>query len=145
LTLARGLFLIALDPRGGEAVITTELKRKLSAIPSVDVKGYSLLMGEDEAWTIRTLKSCKALISEGVRQHHGRVADPPGDNVQAEFGSVVDAVQCAVEIQPSLPRKNGESPEAQRMEFRIDVNLGDVVEDEEKFFGDGVNIATRLN
>jgi class 3 adenylate cyclase len=121
-----------------------EVKRKLAAILSADVKGYSRLLGEDELGTIRTLKAYKELMSELIQQHRGRVVDAPGDNLLAEFGSVVDAVRCAVEVQKELKTKNSELPENRRMEFRIGVNLGDVVEESDKLFGDGVNIAARL-
>jgi len=121
-----------------------ELRRKLTAILSADVKGYSRLMGEDEVGTIRTLNAYKGMMSNLIQQHHGRVVDAPGDNVLAEFGSVVDAVECAVEIQKDLKTRNAEVPENRRMEFRIGVNLGDVVEEGERIFGDGVNIAARI-
>jgi len=123
---------------------TQEVKRKLTAILSADVKGYSRLMSEDEAGTIRTLNAYKEMIADLVQQHHGRVVDAPGDNLLAEFGSVVDAVRCAVEIQKELKIRNAELPENRRMEFRIGVNLGDVIEEEGRIYGDGVNIAARL-
>jgi adenylate cyclase len=123
---------------------TQEIKRKLAAILSADVKGYSRLMGEDEKGTVRTLNAYKELMANLIQQNHGRVVDAPGDNLLAEFGSVVDAVECAVEIQKELKTRNAELPENHRMEFRIGVNLGDVVEEGEKIFGDGVNIAARL-
>src|SRR5512136_512725 len=129
---------------GGDSMTTTEIKRKLTAILSADVKGYSRLMGEDEVGTIRTLAAYKEVMANLIQQHHGRVVDAPGDNLLAEFGSVVDAVQGAVEIQKELKTRNAELPENRRMEFRIGVNLGDVVEEGEKIFGDGVNIAARL-
>jgi len=123
---------------------TQEVKRKLAAILSADVKGYSRLMSEDEAGTIRTLNAYREMLADLVQQHHGRVVDAPGDNLLAEFGSVVDAVECAVEIQKELKTRNAELPENRKMEFRIGVNLGDVVEEGEKIFGDGVNTAARL-
>jgi adenylate cyclase len=123
---------------------TQEVKRKLAAILSADVKGYSRLIREDELGTIRTLNAYKELMTNLIQQHHGRVVDAPGDNLLAEFGSVVDAVQCAVEIQKELKTRNGELPENRRMEFRIGINLGDVIEDGEQILGDGVNIAARL-
>lgn len=123
---------------------TQEVKRKLTAILSADAKGYSRLMGEDEVGTIRTLNTYKEIMASLIQQHHGRVVDAPGDNLLAEFSSVVDAVQCAVEIQKELKTRNGELPENRRMEFRIGVNLGDVVEEGDQIFGDGVNIAARL-
>src|SRR4030067_1638288 len=123
---------------------TQEVKRKLAAILSADVKGYSRLMGEDEVGTIRTLNAYKEMMANLIQQHHGRVVDAPGDNLLAEFASVVDAVQCAVEIQKELKTLNAELPENRRMEFRIGVNLGDVIEEENNIYGDGVNIAARM-
>src|SRR5512136_408792 len=123
---------------------TQEIKRKLTAILSADVKGYSRLMGEDEKGTVRTLNAYKEVVTGLIQHYHGRVVDAPGDNVLAEFGSVVDAVQCAAEIQKELKVRNYELPEKRRMEFRIGVNLGDVVEDGQQILGDGVNIAARL-
>ncbi|MGA2318716.1 MAG: adenylate/guanylate cyclase domain-containing protein [Thermodesulfobacteriota bacterium] len=123
---------------------TQEVKRKLTAILSADVKGYSRLMGEDEKGTVRTLNAYKEVMTGLIQDHHGRVVDAPGDNVLAEFSSVVDAVECAVELQKELKTRNAELPENRRMEFRIGVNLGDVIEDGEQILGDGVNIAARL-
>ncbi len=123
---------------------TQEVKRKLVAILSADVKGYSRLMGEDEKGTVRTLNAYKEAMASLIRHHQGRVVDAPGDNVLAEFGSVVDAVECAVEIQKELKTRNADLPENRKMEFRIGVNLGDVIEDGEQILGDGVNIAARL-
>jgi TolB-like protein/Tfp pilus assembly protein PilF len=121
-----------------------ELRRKLAAILSADVKGYSRLMGEDEETTVHTLNAYKEVMSNLIRHHHGRVVDAPGDNVLAEFASVVDAVQCAVEIQKELKARNTDLPENRRMEFRIGINLGDVIEEEDEIYGDGVNISARL-
>jgi adenylate cyclase len=123
---------------------TQEVRRKLTAILSADVKGYSRLMGEDEEWTIRTLSAYRETMRGLIQQHRGRVVDATGDNLLAEFASVVDAVQCAVEIQQVLRAKNAMLPENRRMEFRIGINLGDVIEEGDKIFGDGVNIAARL-
>jgi adenylate cyclase len=119
-------------------------KRKLAAILSADVKGYSRLMSEDEAHTIGTLTEYRELMSILIRKHRGRVVDSPGDNLLAEFASVIDAVQCALEIQSELKARNADLPESRRMEFRIGVNLGDVVEEGERIYGDGVNIAARI-
>jgi adenylate cyclase len=121
-----------------------EVKRKLAAILSADVKGYSRLMGEDEEVTLRTLNAYKEVMGSLIQQHRGRVVGTAGDSVLAEFGSVVDAVQCAVEIQQVLRAKNAVVPENRRMEFRIGINLGDVIEEGEQIYGDGVNIAARL-
>ena len=123
---------------------TQGVKRKLTAILSADVKGYSRLMGEDEEWTVRTLNVYKDVMGNLIQQHRGRVVDATGDNLMAEFASVVDAVQCAVEIQQVLRAKNALLPENRRMEFRIGINLGDVIEEGERIYGDGVNIAARL-
>ncbi len=123
---------------------TQEVKRKLAAILSADVKGYSRLMGEDEEGTLRTLNAYKDAMGNLIQQHRGRVVSAPGDNVLAEFVSVVDAVQCAVEIQQVLRAKNAVLPENRRMEFRIGINLGDVMEEGDSIYGDGVNIAARL-
>src|SRR5210317_1580665 len=119
-------------------------KRKLTAILSADVEGYSRLMGEDEDATSRTLTTYRNLISSLVEKHRGRVVDSPGDNLLAEFGSVVDAVRCAVEIQEELRVRNTELPENRRMQLRIGINLGDVVEEADRIYGDGINIAARV-
>jgi adenylate cyclase len=121
-----------------------EIKRKLAAIFSADVKGYSRLMGDDEMATVQTLKVYREVLGHLIRQHHGRVVDSPGDNLLAEFPSVVEAVQCAVESQQALADKNAALPRHRRMEFRIGINLGDVIEDGERIYGDGVNIAARM-
>jgi adenylate cyclase len=120
------------------------VKRKLAAILSADVKGYSRLMEEDEVTTVRTLEEYRAIVSGLVEKHHGRVVDSPGDNLLAQFTSVVDAMEAAVEIQKELKAKNADLPENRRMEFRIGINLGDVIEEGERIYGDGVNIAARL-
>jgi adenylate cyclase len=101
-------------------------------------------MGEDEEATVRTITAYREVITEVVQKHRGRVVDSPGDNILAEFGSVVDAVRGAVEIQEELKIRNTELPEDRRMEFRIGVNLGDVIQEEERIYGDGVNIAARI-
>ena len=120
------------------------MERKLAAIFSTDVAGYSRLMGDDEEATIRTLTTYRAVISTLIQQYRGRVVDSPGDNLLAEFASVVDAVRCAVEIQQELKTKNAELPEHRQMQFRIGINLGDVIVEGERLYGDGVNIAARL-
>ncbi len=122
----------------------TRIDRKLTAILSADVKGYSRLMGEDEVATIRTLTAYRELMASLIQQHRGRVVDTPGDNLLAEFASVVSAVQCAVEIQRELNTRNAELPEVRKMEFRIGINLGDVIVEGERIYGDGVNIAARV-
>ena len=120
------------------------VKRKLTAIVSADVKGYSRLMGEDEISTIQTLKKYRDVMASLVQEYEGRVIDSPGDNILAEFGSVVDAVECAVKIQGELKERNSQLPDDRRMEFRIGVNLGDVIDDEGRIYGDGVNVASRV-
>jgi len=121
-----------------------DFKRKLTAILSADVKGYSRLMGEDEEATVRTITAHRKVITSVIEKYRGRVVDSPGDNILAEFVSVVDAVQSAVEIQEVIRAKNAELPEERRMEFRIGVNLGDVIQEGERIYGDGVNIAARI-
>jgi adenylate cyclase len=120
------------------------MARKLAAILSGDVEGYSRLMGDDEAATVRTITDYREAIASTVTRHSGRVVDAPGDNVLAEFSSVVDAVQGAVEIQRELRGRNADLPPARRMQFRIGINLGDVIHEGPRLYGDGVNIAARL-
>jgi class 3 adenylate cyclase len=119
-------------------------KRKLTAILSADVEGYSRLMREDEEATVRDIAAHRVLITEIIQKHHGRVIDSPGDNILAEFASVVDAVNGAIKIQEDIKKSNTGIPEDCRMEFRIGINLGDVIEEEERIYGDGVNIAARV-
>jgi len=119
-------------------------KRKLTAILSADVKGYSHLMQDDEEATVRTITAYREVMTNLIQGHDGRVVDAKGDNVLAEFASVVDAVRCGVEIQKELKVRNAELTEERKMEFRIGINLGDVIEEEETIYGDGVNIAARL-
>ena len=118
--------------------------RKLRAVLSADVKGYSRLMSQDEYGTIRTLNAHKEVMSDSIKQHRGRVVDAQGDNLLAEFVSVLDAVNCAAEIQRELAERNTGLPDSRRMAFRIGVNLGDVIEEEGRIYGDGVNIAARM-
>ena len=120
------------------------VQRKLTAILSADVKGYSRLMGEDEEATIRTLTAYREVMATLIQKYRGRIVDSPGDNLLAECSSAVDAVQCAVEIQEELKARNAELPENRRMEFRIGINLGDVIIEGERIYGDGVNIAARI-
>ena len=119
-------------------------KRKLTAILSADVVGYSRLMEDNEEATIRTLADYREAMGNLIQKHRGRVVDATGDNLLAEFTSAVDAVNCAVGIQRELAERNEELPEERRMRFRIGINLGDVVEEEGRIFGDGVNIAARI-
>ena len=119
-------------------------RRKLTAILCADVKGYSKLMGEDESYTVAALKECRRLFAENIHNHEGRVVNAPGDSILAEFPSVVSAVKCAVEIQNQLNDRNAELPDNRKMTFRIGVNLGDVIQSEDAIYGDGVNIAARI-
>jgi adenylate cyclase len=119
-------------------------KRKLAAILSADVQGYSRLMGENEEATIRTLTAYREILNTLIQQHSGKVVDSPGDNLLAEFSSVVDAVHCAVAVQKEIQVHNEQLPENRKMRFRIGINLGDVVEEEGRLYGDGVNIAARI-
>jgi adenylate cyclase len=120
------------------------IERKLAAILSADVKGYSHLISADDVATIRTLGAHRDLMTALVRQHGGRVAGTQGDNLLAEFPSVVEAVQCAVEMQHALKARNIELSPERRVEFRMGINLGDIVVDGEQIHGDGVNLAARL-
>jgi len=119
-------------------------KRKLTAILSADVVGYSRLMRDDEEATVRDIDANRVLITEIIQQHHGRVVDSPGDNILAEFASVVDAVNGAIKIQDEIKKNNADTPEDRQMAFRIGINLGDVIEEKGRIYGDGVNIAARV-
>ena len=119
-------------------------KRKLAAILSADAAGYSRLMEQDEARTLTTLKAHLQVMGSQVESHRGRVVAIHGDSLLAEFASVVDAVQCAMEIQKEIKARNQELPEGSRMPFRIGINLGDVIEEDGNIYGDGVNVASRL-
>jgi adenylate cyclase len=123
---------------------TGRYKRKISAIWSADVAGYSRLMGEDEEATVRTIVAYRSVIADLIGRHRGRVVDSPGDNLLAEFASVVDALRCAWDVQQELAGRNAELPEKRRMDFRIGINLGDVIEEAGRLYGDGVNVAARL-
>jgi adenylate cyclase len=114
-----------------------ETVRKLAAIFAADVAGYSRLMGQDEIGTLRRLTACRAILDERITAHRGRIFGSAGDSVVADFASAVDAVQCAVAVQKALAK-------AQEMRFRIGVHVGDVIVQGENLFGDGVNIAARL-
>lgn len=119
------------------------MERKLAAILSADVKGYSRLTGEDDEATIRPLTAYRTVMTSLIEQHHGRVVDSPGDNLLAEFGSAVNAVQGAVAIQQELTTRNAELPHHRQMAYRIGVNLGDVVAEDGRLYGDGVNVDSR--
>jgi adenylate cyclase len=124
--------------------MSEQFERKLTAILSADAVGYSRLMRDDESATVRTITAYMKAMTDLVVHHRGRVVDTPGDNILADFASVVDAVQCALEIQTVLGDRNAELPESRRMAFRIGINLGDVIIEGDRLYGDGVNIAARL-
>ena len=119
-------------------------KRKLTSIFSADAVGYSRLMENDEEATVCTITSYREVIATLIKQHNGMVIDSPGDNLLAEFVSVVDAVQCAVSVQNEINARNEDLQENRKMQFRIGINLGDVIQEGERIYGDGVNIAARL-
>jgi adenylate cyclase len=124
---------------------TARVERRLAAILAADVVGYSRLMGKDEAGTLARLKAHrKELIEPLVAEHCGRIVKLTGDGVLCEFASVVDAVACAVAIQQGIADRELDVHEAERIRFRIGVNLGDVIVEGEDIYGDGVNIAARL-
>jgi len=119
--------------------------RRLAAILAADVAGYSRLMGEDEEGTLAALKAIRRELGDPkVKEHRGRIVKTTGDGLLIEFASVVDAVRCAVEVQEEMAARNAEVPEARRIEFRIGINLGDIIRDGRDIFGEGVNIAARL-
>jgi adenylate cyclase len=120
------------------------IERKLAAILSADVSGYTRLMGADETATMAALSAHREVIDELIRQHGGRIANTAGDSVLAEFPSVVEAVQCAVEIQQALAARNAQIPDERKMLLRIGINVGDVMVKDQDIFGDGVNLAARL-
>jgi adenylate cyclase len=120
------------------------VQRKLAAILSADVAGYSLLMRDDEVSTVNTISTYRELMSALILQHQGRVVDTAGDNLLAEFSSVVDAVQSAVAIQRELKARNAKLPETRKMEFRIGINIGDVIQEGDRIYGDGVNNSSKV-
>jgi len=119
--------------------------RRLAAILAADVAGYSRLMGADEEGTLERLKALRReLLDPKIAEQRGRIVKTTGDGMLVEFSSVVDAVRCALEIQRAMIDGNAEIPEDQRITFRVGVNLGDVIIDGDNIYGDGVNIAARL-
>ena len=120
------------------------LDRRLVAILAADIEGYSRLMAQDEEAALATLSSHRAAVDELIVAFRGRVANTAGDSVLAEFASVVDTVRCAVRMQQEIADRNAELPEQQRMSFRIGINVGDIIAKDGDIFGDGVNIAARL-
>ena len=120
------------------------MQRRLAAILAADIAGYSRLMHEDEPATVRDLKAHQSVILPLIGRHGGRIIDTAGDGIMAEFPSVIGATECAVEIQTVMAERNQRVPESRRMRFRIGINLGDVIHDETRIYGDGINIAARL-
>ncbi len=123
---------------------TERVKRRLTTVLCADAKSYSRLMEADEARTLETLRTYREAMNGLMARHDGRIVNTWGDAVIAEFGSVIEAVQCAIEIQTELSNRNHDLPEDQRMWFRIGINLGDVMVEADSIYGDGVNIAARL-
>jgi adenylate cyclase len=124
---------------------TERVERKLAAILAADVAGYSRLMGADEEGTLARLKAHRReLIDPKISEHRGRIVKTTGDGMLVEFSSVVDAVRCAVEVQREMALRNASVPATRRIEFRMGINLGDIIIDEHDIYGDGVNVAARL-
>ena len=121
------------------------VERRLAAILAADVVGYSRLMGADEEGTLAALKAIRReLVDPRIVEHRGRIVKTTGDGLLVEFASVVDAVRCAVDVQREMAERNAEVPAATRIEFRVGINLGDIIIDGGDIFGDGVNVAARL-
>ena len=120
-------------------------ERRLAAILTADVAGYSRLMGADEEGTLAALKaSRREIIDPKIAEHRGRIVKTTGDGALVEFASAVDAVRCAIEVQQAMAAQNGSVPQETRIEFRIGIHVGDIIIDDNDIFGDGVNIAARL-
>ena len=129
----------------GEHVIGDRLERRLAAVLAADVAGYSRLMGADEEGTLARLKSLRrTLIDPKIAEHRGRIVKNTGDGALVEFASAVDAARCAVEIQRDMSDQNADLPPDRKIEFRIGIHIGDIISDDNDIFGDGVNIAVRL-
>jgi len=122
----------------------TAISRRLVAVFAADVEGYSRLMGADEVGTLKGLTERRAILDKLIGDHRGRIANTAGDSVLAEFGSAVEAVQCAVEAQAALAEANSNQAPERRISFRIGIHIGDVMVRAGDLFGDGVNIAARL-
>ncbi len=134
-------------PVGEVSMVTMtddKVKRRLTTVLCADVYGYSRLMEADETGTLETLRRYRTAIARLVERHDGRIVNTWGDAIIAEFASVVEAVQCAVEIQQEISSQASDAPQASPMQFRIGINLGDVMVDGSDIYGDGVNIASRL-
>ena len=119
-------------------------RSKLAAILAADVAGFSRMMGKNEVRTLRNLKACRSLTDEAIKGHHGRVFGSAGDSIIAEFGSPVDAIVTAVEFQKNLRDRNNEVATEDQMQFRVGINIGDVIVEGDNLYGDGVNVAARL-
>jgi adenylate cyclase len=120
------------------------MERRLSAILAADIAGYSALMGADEARTVRDLKGHQSVVLPMIGEFIGRIIDTAGDGILAEFPSVVNAVKCALAIQSRMAERNAAIEPERRMQFRVGLNIGDVVYDETRIYGDGINVAARL-
>jgi adenylate cyclase len=128
-----------------EKVTSERVERRLMAILAADVADYSRLMGVDEEGTLAQLKAHRhALIDPKISEHRGRIVKTTGDGALVEFASIVDAVRCAIEVQHGMVERNAEVPQEKRIEFRIGINVGDIIIDGGDIFGDGVNVAARL-
>jgi adenylate cyclase len=124
---------------------TEHVERRLTAILAADIAGYSRLMGNDEEGTLAQLKAHRgALVDRKINEHRGRIVKTTGDGMLVEFASVVEAVRCAVEIQRGMAERNVAAPAGQRIEFRVGINVGDIIVEGDDIFGDGVNVAARL-
>src|SRR6266446_4227065 len=141
---SRCLMHLAVSEATMRSMTDDKVKRRLTTVLCADVHGYSRLMGADEAGTLGALRRHRSAIAGLVERHDGRIVNTWGDAVIAEFASVVEAVQCAVEIQQEISNQDSDPPHAHQMRFRIGINLGDVMVDGSDIFGDGVNIAARL-
>src|SRR5438132_5386456 len=136
-----------LSPSNGDtrAMAEERVQRRLAAILAADVAGYSRLMGVDEEGTLSALKQLRRdLADPKIKEHRGRIVKTTGDGLLVEFASVVDAVRCAVEVQHEMAERNAGVPEERRIQFRIGINLGDIIKDGRDIYGDGVNVAARL-
>src|SRR5690242_511571 len=133
------------DNRGGPTMATSSVERRLAAITAMDVVAYSRLMGVDEVGTLNALKAARAqLIEPLIAAHHGRLVKTTGDGLLLEFASVIDAIACAVAVQRGMLSRNAMIPEEKRIVFRIGVNIGDIIIEGSDIYGDGVNVAARL-
>src|ERR1700682_847777 len=133
-------------PRARGCILSSEhVERRLAAVLAADIAGYSRLMGRDEEGILAQLKSFrKALIDPAIAEHRGRIVKTTGDGMLVEFASAVHAVRCAVEVQRGMAKQNADVPQDARIEFRVGIHVGDIMIDENDIFGDGVNIAARL-